>query len=152
MDRLITEHEPDVLIVEPVGSCTDLVATVLIPLMKHYPTRFFPAPYSVMIDGVFLNKAVSGSETFPFSQDVLYLYGKAKARLGRYNSTINLQSQMVFDPNDLMRQLLEGISALVETAGSTIAHLKPIGECEGRIIKASVVMTGGSVFPCGLMI
>jgi G3E family GTPase len=39
---------PDVILAEPVGSCTDLVATVVQPLKALYPGRFQVAPYSVL--------------------------------------------------------------------------------------------------------
>jgi len=41
-------ERPDVLLAEPVGSCTDLVATVIQPLRGLYAGRFKVAPYSVL--------------------------------------------------------------------------------------------------------
>ncbi|MCY2925588.1 MAG: cobalamin biosynthesis protein P47K, partial [Planctomycetota bacterium] len=49
-DNLIAEHNPDVIIGEPVGSCTDLAATVIAPLKKFCADRFDVAPYSVLVD------------------------------------------------------------------------------------------------------
>jgi Ni2+-binding GTPase involved in maturation of urease and hydrogenase len=40
--------QPDVILAEPVGSCTDLVATVVQPLKDLYGTRFQVAPYAVL--------------------------------------------------------------------------------------------------------
>ena len=48
--RLTTAVRPDVFIAEPVGSCTDLVATVTYPLRRIYGDRFTIAPLSVMLD------------------------------------------------------------------------------------------------------
>src|SRR3954469_12236182 len=45
--RLETSERPDVLLAEPVGSCTDLVATVIQPLKDLYGRRFAVAPYPV---------------------------------------------------------------------------------------------------------
>ncbi|MSR52765.1 MAG: cobalamin biosynthesis protein P47K [Gemmataceae bacterium] len=42
------EERPDVILAEPVGSCTDLVATVVQPLKDLYSGRFEVAPYSVV--------------------------------------------------------------------------------------------------------
>src|SRR5437667_9367324 len=54
-DELVTrvgtleEHErPDVILAEPVGSCTDLVATVVQPLRDLFGERFHVAPYPVL--------------------------------------------------------------------------------------------------------
>lgn len=41
---------PDIVIAEPVGSCTDLVATIFRPLLRDYPDRYALAPLSVMAE------------------------------------------------------------------------------------------------------
>jgi hypothetical protein len=42
----------DIVFAEPVGSCTDLAATVLRPLMRDEPERFRIAPLTVLVDPV----------------------------------------------------------------------------------------------------
>ncbi|MFM7034672.1 MAG: GTP-binding protein, partial [Planctomycetia bacterium] len=49
-DALLRDTAPDVLLAEPVGSCTDLVATVSLPLEQIYGDRFTVAPVSVVVD------------------------------------------------------------------------------------------------------
>lgn len=46
--ELEAHERPDVILAEPVGSCTDLVATVIQPLKDLYKTRFTVAPYAVL--------------------------------------------------------------------------------------------------------
>src|SRR5437773_5261625 len=46
--RLQEGERPDGLLAEPVGSCTDLVATVIQPLRDLYGDRFQVAPYAVL--------------------------------------------------------------------------------------------------------
>src|SRR5258706_14200564 len=48
--QLHEQTQPDVVLAEPVGSCTDLVSTVLRPLQLYYPTQFELAPLSVLLD------------------------------------------------------------------------------------------------------
>src|SRR5688572_12487070 len=48
--KLTAETRPDVFIAEPVGSCTDLVATVTYPLRRIYGDNFLISPLSVLID------------------------------------------------------------------------------------------------------
>lgn len=43
-------HAPDVIFAEPVGSCTDLAATVLLPLREAYPEEFRLTPLTVCVD------------------------------------------------------------------------------------------------------
>lgn len=42
------DDRPDVILAEPVGSCTDLVATVIQPLRDLYAGQFRVAPYTVL--------------------------------------------------------------------------------------------------------
>src|SRR3984893_10388505 len=46
--QLQAGERPDVILAEPVGSCTDLVATVVQPLRDLYGDRFEVAPYAVL--------------------------------------------------------------------------------------------------------
>src|SRR5919112_1446056 len=50
--KLTSATRPDVFIAEPVGSCTDLVATVTYPLRRIYGENFSVAPLSVLVDPV----------------------------------------------------------------------------------------------------
>src|SRR5262245_36691175 len=50
--KLSVENRPDVFIAEPVGSCTDLVATVTYPLRRIYGHNFSIAPLSVLLDPI----------------------------------------------------------------------------------------------------
>jgi G3E family GTPase len=48
VDELRSAGRPDVILAEPVGSCTDLVATVVQPLKDLYGAQFNVAPYPVL--------------------------------------------------------------------------------------------------------
>src|SRR5262249_1284185 len=50
--RLTETNRPDIFVAEPVGSCTDLVATVSYPLRKMYGEAFAIAPLSVLVDPI----------------------------------------------------------------------------------------------------
>ena len=49
IDQIGRDKLPDVILAEPVGSCTDLVATVIQPLKQLYKSRFQIAPYGVIL-------------------------------------------------------------------------------------------------------
>ncbi len=75
-DNLSTTNRPDVFIAEPVGSCTDLRATVSYPLQKIYGDQFVVAPLSVVLDPV-RTRRILGLETGKtFSPKVQYIFGK----------------------------------------------------------------------------
>ena len=50
MDHLVDAGQPDVLLGEPVGSCTDLSATVMQPMKALQRDRYRLAPLSVLVD------------------------------------------------------------------------------------------------------
>ena len=75
-ERLSESNRPDVFIAEPVGSCTDLVATVTYPLRRMYGNDFTIAPLSVLIDPARAMR-VFGLQPGPsFSQKVIYIFKK----------------------------------------------------------------------------
>ncbi len=75
--KLNEATRPDVFIAEPVGSCTDLVATVTYPLRRIYGDQFLIAPLSVLVDPVRAERIFgldAGGRNF--SGKVLYIYRK----------------------------------------------------------------------------
>jgi G3E family GTPase len=82
MDRLVESGMPDVLIGEPVGSCTDLSATVLQPMKQFHKDRFHVAPFSVLVDVKQvrtlqrLRKSLPGAQSPRFPDNVMYIYEK----------------------------------------------------------------------------
>jgi G3E family GTPase len=75
-DRLTESTRPDVFIAEPVGSCTDLVATVTYPLRRMYGDQFRIAPLSVLLDPVRAMRVFGLQPGGTFSHKVLYIYRK----------------------------------------------------------------------------
>lgn len=82
MNCLVEAGMPDVLIGEPVGSCTDLSATVLQPMKEFYADRFQVAPFSVLVDVKQvrtlerMRQSMSGSQSPRFPENVMYIYEK----------------------------------------------------------------------------
>ncbi|MHC4996645.1 MAG: GTP-binding protein, partial [Planctomycetota bacterium] len=67
---------PDLFIAEPVGSCTDLVATVSYPLRRIYGERYRISPLSVLIDPVRAARILGVRKGKSFSRKVVYVYLK----------------------------------------------------------------------------
>jgi G3E family GTPase len=74
-DRLLNDLQPDVLFGEPVGSCTDLSATVLQPLKHLYAEWFRLAPFTVVVDPARLGE-VLGAGPAVFPEAVAYIFRK----------------------------------------------------------------------------
>jgi len=74
--NLSTAERPDVFLAEPVGSCTDLVATVNLPLRKIYGNEYRVAPLSVLVDPIRARRVLGLETGKRFSENVLYIYRK----------------------------------------------------------------------------
>lgn len=74
--KLNDASKPDVFIAEPVGSCTDLVATVSYPLRRMYGESYSIAPLSVLVDPVRARRVLGLDEGGSFSTKVAYIYRK----------------------------------------------------------------------------
>jgi G3E family GTPase len=74
--NLTAGNEPEVFIAEPVGSCTDLVATVTYPLRRIYGDSFRIAPLSVLVDPVRARRVFGLDQGGSFSDKVIYIYKK----------------------------------------------------------------------------
>src|SRR5947209_18475856 len=73
--RLQQNERPDVILAEPVGSCTDLVATVVQPLRDLYGTRFQVAPYPVLFKPSH-GLRILRNDTGGFSPKAAYIFRK----------------------------------------------------------------------------
>lgn len=74
--KLSDATSPDVFIAEPVGSCTDLVATVTYPLRRIYGQQYTIAPLSVLVDPIRAERIFGLAKGASFSEKVLYIYRK----------------------------------------------------------------------------
>ena len=74
--KLTNDSKPDVFIAEPVGSCTDLVATVTYPLRRMYGDSFTIAPLSVLVDPIRARRVFGLDDGGTFSSKVAYIFKK----------------------------------------------------------------------------
>lgn len=75
-EKLDAASAPQIFIAEPVGSCTDLVATVSYPLRRIYGDDYLMAPLSVLVDPVRAERIFGLAAGGKFSEKVLYIYRK----------------------------------------------------------------------------
>ena len=99
--ELIGEIEPDVVFAESVGSCADIVATVVKPLLEIGDERIKPSSYSVFVDSRLLLYWLE-EQTLPFSEDVVYIFEKQIEEAG----LLIVNKVDLLDPEE--RQTLEG--------------------------------------------
>ena len=198
-ERLSAQTTPDVFIAEPVGSCTDLKATVDYPLRRIYGDQYAIAPLSVLVDPIRASRVLGLEAGKSFSEKVIYIYGKqleeaeiivinkadllnseqldtlrnalttrfpkahvkvisarsgagieewigrivdgvakttgamdvdyeeyadGEALLGWLNATLDLESSLPFDGNELLLKLASQIQSRLKEVSAEVAHLK----------------------------
>ena len=75
MENFEHEGRPDIILAEPVGSCTDLIATIAIPMMQRMNEKFIHAPYAVVLKPSHGRRILSGRQT-GFSAKAEYIFRK----------------------------------------------------------------------------
>jgi G3E family GTPase len=84
---------PDIILGEPVGSCTDLIATIFRPLHTYYPSEFELAPLTVLLD------PERKLESFPY--EVGYIYSRQLAEA----NVIALSKSEMLAPDQLQERV-----------------------------------------------
>ncbi len=94
--QLADDQQPDILISEPVGSCTDLVATVIEPLQQLHGDRYEIAPLTVFFKPEHGQKILAAGKT-GFSPKAAYIFLKQleEAEVIVINKIDKLQSHEV---------------------------------------------------------
>ncbi|MAI71388.1 MAG: cobalamin biosynthesis protein P47K [Rhodopirellula sp.] len=78
-EEFSADQIPDVVLAEPVGSCTDLVATVILPLQQLLGERFDLAPFGVLLKpshGKRILADAAGERKSGFSPQAEYIFRK----------------------------------------------------------------------------
>ena len=76
VEQLQSDRQPDIILAEPVGSCTDLVATVVQPLIKFHNNIFDVAPYGVILKPNHGQRILGGDTNAGFSPEAAYIFNK----------------------------------------------------------------------------
>lgn len=76
VSALGADQKPDILLAEPVGSCTDLVATVIQPIKQLFEAEFEIAPYAVILKPSHGRKILRNEAKAGFSPKAAYILKK----------------------------------------------------------------------------
>ncbi len=76
VEELSADNRPDVILAEPVGSCTDLVATVIRPLVQIYAQPLEVAPYGVIVKPSHGLRILKNQPNAGFSPQAAYIFRK----------------------------------------------------------------------------
>ena len=106
-EQIINRELPDVLLAEPVGSCTDLVATVILPLQQRLGDRFELAPFGVLLKpshALRLLADAADGQRRGFSPQAEYIFHKQLEEADYL--LVTRGDQLSADQVELLKQLL----------------------------------------------
>lgn len=118
--KLKQSQQPDIIIAEPVGSCTDLVATVIQPMVHIHQGQFEIAPYGVILKPSHGQKILSGKSNVGFSPKAAYIFEKQleEADFAIINHIDKLSNEKVDELISLMKSRYPG-TPLVKMSAKT---------------------------------
>jgi len=113
MQQVRQEANADVIIAEPVGSCTDLSATILQPLKEKMERELLVSPFSVLADPLTLTNILNGgtgglhpSAAYIFEKQLeesdIILIGKADLLSKSELSTLKEKVKLKFPETEIM--------------------------------------------------
>lgn len=105
-DALSERDQPDVIITEPVGSCTDLVATVIEPLRHLHGDQYEIGPLAVLLKPEHGRKILREDAGVGFSPKAAYIFLKQieEADIVAINKIDKLSEEQRAELIDLVRQ------------------------------------------------
>ena len=111
---------PDIVIAEPVGSCTDLVATVIRPLQSIYSQPFDIAPFGVILKPSHGLKILKGTSKGGFSPQAEYIFRKQieEADFVIINRIDELSEQLIEELASLLELNFPGMPCLRVSAAT----------------------------------
>jgi G3E family GTPase len=116
VNDIVKSHRPDVILAEAVGSCTDLVATVIKPLQSYHGDRLDIRPLTTVVDPDRLSDFLSGAS--PFTEEIQYLFRKQleEAQYVLLNKSDLLRKDDIDSLLDGMRDDFRAIETLAVSA------------------------------------
>ena len=114
---LIDQYHPDVIFAESVGSCADLVATVVRPLLEMEIGALKPSSYTVFADVRLLHRYLNNME-MPFNEGINYIFGKQieEAGLLFINKTDLVDADRIKDVTNKASQSYPGTQVITASA------------------------------------
>jgi G3E family GTPase len=118
LNQLATSQLPDYILAEPVGSCTDLIATIFKPLKAKYTQQFSLSQLSILADPKRVKKLMMEPESSPFPDEINYLFRKQleEADVIVLNKVDLLNQMEVTAIHSFLKNTFKGIAVITTSA------------------------------------
>lgn len=129
------QNTPDIILAEPVGSCTDLIATIFKPLERDYLDKINLKPLSIVVDPKRLKKLMIERNS-NFHSEINYLFQKQleEADIIVLNKIDTLTKEEIEEMYNFLKKNFHG----VEIVSISAINGTNIGKWIDRIFKSSL--------------
>ena len=130
VNTLAREKLPDIILAEPVGSCTDLVATIFRPFQLKRANEFSLAPLCVVVDPKRVRRLMMSESGPGFQSEINYLFAKQveEADVIIVNRTDQYEQAEIDRISSYLKQRFKGaiITHASAKTGENVASLLPV--------------------------
>jgi len=121
LNQLSAEQKPDIILAEPVGSCTDLIATIYKPMQKELTHNFELRPLSVVVDPKRLRRLMFEADS-PFPNEINYLFQKQleEADIIVLNKIDSLNDHEIMNMERFLKERFKGAEVVKVSAREDI--------------------------------
>lgn len=122
VNQLAENEMPDIILAEPVGSCTDLIATIFKPLQLSYTRQFTLSPLSIVVDPKRVKKLMIEKNSSLFPNEINYLFRKQleEADLIILNKIDTLSQDEINSICAFLKQEFKGVDVLTVSAKENV--------------------------------
>ena len=127
VNELSEELMPDLIIAEPVGSCTDLIATIFKPIQLNYTKQFSLGPLSIVVDPkrikrLMIEYSEKTTSDISFPSEINYLFKKQleEADVIVLNKIDTLSSEEIDSITLFLEKEFKGIEIIPVSARDSI--------------------------------
>jgi G3E family GTPase len=133
VNELSSELMPDIVLAEPVGSCTDLIATIFKPIKLNYTKQFSLGPLSIVVDPKRVKKLMmEANNDCLFPSEINYLFRKQleEADIIVLNKIDTLSEAEIDSIKAFLHNEFEGIEVIAESAKEGIGINNWVGKID----------------------
>jgi len=133
VNRLSEDLMPDIVLAEPVGSCTDLIATIYKPMQQKFTKEFCLSPLSVIADPKRVKKLMIENVSSPFPSEINYLFKKQleEADIVILNKIDTISQEEISSITSFLKERFKGADVIAVSARNEIGMEKWLGLIEG---------------------
>ncbi len=122
---LVSAGRPDVIIAEPIGTSTNLLASVITPLRTMYPDEFQVAPFTIVVDGTHAMDIIEGGRSSDAGVELIPAHQVKEAEYIIVSKCDRLRPEQVDRVTNALRELVPD-AKVIPYSSQKMLNIDPI--------------------------